>query len=370
MKDQKVLISGASIAGLSTAWWLNHIGYQVTVVELAGAPRVDGAAVDLNGPTVEIAKQMGLYKQLKSFHLGVDRIEYKNADDVTEGTMIINDGSESSGDEIEIEREKFVEVLMGALKNKVEFMFSNTITALEETGDSITVAFNHGSQRIYDLVIGCDGSHSATRKIWFGPENDYVHFLGAYFSISIINKVLVPQRTMQTFSVPYKSVMLNAYNHKTDIIFLFISETNIPYNYRDIARQREIIDQQFEGQGWRTAELLEEIEQSDSFYFDKFCQIKMPSWSKGRVALVGDAAYCPSPAAGQGGSLAIQGAAAIADALLKHKGNHELAFMEYDNSLRPAIEEIQAIAEQNVKTNFVLKTEGEIRKRNTEAKLF
>ncbi|MBB6108516.1 2-polyprenyl-6-methoxyphenol hydroxylase [Mucilaginibacter lappiensis] len=370
MKDQKVLISGASIAGLSTAWWLNHIGYRVTVVELAAAPRIDGAAVDLNGPTVEIAKRMGLYEQLKSYRLGVDRIEYKNADDVTEGTMIINEGPESPGDEIEIEREKFVAVLTGALKNKVEFMFSNSIAGLEEIADGITVTFNHGSPQIYSLVIGCDGAHSGTRKIWFGPEAAYAHSLNAYFSISIVNKVLVPQRTMQAFSVPYKSVMLNAYNHKTDIIFMFVSETDIPYNYRDTAQQRQIITAQFEGQGWRTTELLKEIEQSESFYFDRFCQIKMPSWSKGRVVLVGDAAYCPSPAAGQGGSLAMQGAAAIADALLKHNGNHELAFTEYDRNLRPSIEEIQTIAEQNVKTNFVLKTEEEIRRRNAEAKLF
>jgi 2-polyprenyl-6-methoxyphenol hydroxylase-like FAD-dependent oxidoreductase len=370
MKDQKVLICGASIAGLSTAWWLNHIGYQVTVVELASAPRIDGAAVDLNVPTVEIARRMGLYEQLKSYRLGVERIEYKDANDVTEGTIIINDGTGAPQDEIEIEREKFVEVLMRALKNKVEFMFGDNITALEETEDGITVNFNHGGSQNYNLVIGCDGAHSGTRKIWFGPEAAYAHSLNAYFSISIVNKVLVPQRTMQVFSVPYKSVMLNAYNQKTDIIFMFVSETDIPYNYRDSAQQRQTIVQQFEGQGWRTAELLKEIEQSDSFYFDKFCQIKMPSWSKGRVALVGDAAYCPSPAAGQGGSLAMQGAAAIADALLKHNGDHELAFMEYDRNLRPSIEEIQTIAEQNVKTNFVLKTEEEIRRRNKEAKLF
>lgn len=369
MKNQKVLISGASIAGLSAAWWLNSIGYRVTVVELAAAPRTEGAAVDLNTLAVETAKRMGLYEQLSACRLGVDRIEYKNADDETEGTIVINDGSEPPADEIEIEREKFVAVLMGALKNKVKFIFSNHITALEETEDGITATFHHGSTQAFDLVIGCDGSHSGIRKTWFGPENDYEHFLGAYFSINIVNKLLVRQRTMQTFSVPYKSVMLNAYNHKTDIIFMFLSETDIPYSYRDTGRQRQIIAQQFDGLGWRTAELLKEIEQSDSFYFDKFCQIKMPSWSKGRVVLVGDAAYCPSPASGQGGSLAMQGAAAIADALVKHCGSHELAFMEYEHNLRPSIEEIQAVAEQNVKTHFILKTEEEIRQRNTEAKL-
>jgi 2-polyprenyl-6-methoxyphenol hydroxylase-like FAD-dependent oxidoreductase len=367
MKDQKVLISGASIAGLSTAWWLNHLGYRVTVVELAPAPRVDGAAVDFNEPTVVISKRMGLYEQLKAHRLGVDRIEYKNAADETEGTIIID---ENSGDEIEIEREKFVAVMMSALENEVAFIFRDSVVAMEETGDGMQVTFRNGDPQNFDLVIGCDGSHSGIRRIWFGAEADYVHSLGAYFSISIVPKVLVPLRTMQTFSVPYKSVMLNAYNGKTDIICMFVSETEVPYDYRDTAQQRRIIADKFAGDGWRTTELLEEIAQSDSFYFDRFSQIKMPSWSKGPVVLVGDAAYCPSPAAGQGGSLAMQGAAALADALLQHSGKHELAFLDYERSLRPSIEEVQAMAEQNVKTHFVLKTEVEIRKRNSEAKLF
>ncbi|MGY3213649.1 FAD-dependent monooxygenase [Mucilaginibacter sp. HD30] len=258
MKDQKVLISGASIAGLSTAWWLNHLGYRVTVVELAAAPRIDGAAVDINVPTVAIAKRMGLYEELKAHRLGVDRIEYKNAADETEGTIVLG---ENSGDEIEIERDKFVKVMMNALQNKVDFLFSDSVTAMEETGDCMQVTFKKSAPQSFDLVIGCDGSHSGIRRIWFGPEADYAHSLGAYFSISIVPKVLVPQRTMQTFSVPYRSVMLNAYNQKTDIIFMFVSETEIPYDYRDTAQQRRVIAGQFAGDGWRTAELLEEIGQ-------------------------------------------------------------------------------------------------------------
>ena len=61
--------------------------------------------------------------------------------------------------------------------------------------------------------------------------------------------------------------------------------------------------------------MLREMAGSNNFYFDKLCQIKMPSWTKGRVALVGDAGYCASPAAGKGGSSAIDGAAALADAV-------------------------------------------------------
>lgn len=369
-KDKKVLVSGASIAGLSTAWWLNHIGYNVTVVEQAPAPRTAGAAVDINMPTVEIAKRMGLYEKFKVHQLGVDRIEYKNTDDITEGTINISEYAEHDSDEIEIERDRFVEVMMHELGRDVTFIFSNSISSLEEAENSINVAFKTGLQESYDLVLGCDGSHSGTRKVWFGPEDDYAHAMGAYFSISIVNKLLVPQRVMQTFSVPNRSIMLNGYNNKTDIIFMFLSDSEIPYDYRDIDQQRQIISEQFKNTGWRTTELLNEIEQSGNFYFDRFCQIKMPKWSKGRVALIGDAAYGPSPASGQGGSLAMQGAAAVADALFKHNGAHHLAFEEYELNLRPHIEAVQSMAAQNVKDHFILRTEEEIRKRNTEAKLF
>jgi 2-polyprenyl-6-methoxyphenol hydroxylase-like FAD-dependent oxidoreductase len=166
--------------------------------------------------------------------------------------------------------------------------------------------------------------------------------------------------------VPDKAIMLNAYNNKTDIIFCFNSDEEIPYDYRDEAQQRKIILEAFAGQSWRTAELLEEVQQSKSFYFDKFCQIKMPSWTKGRVALVGDAGYCASPAAGMGASLSVSGAGALADALLKHQGNFELAFHDYNQNLRPFIEEVQAIAELNVRENFIPRTEEAIRKRNTQ----
>jgi 2-polyprenyl-6-methoxyphenol hydroxylase-like FAD-dependent oxidoreductase len=170
---------------------------------------------------------------------------------------------------------------------------------------------------------------------------------------------------MQLYSEPDKFVMLNAYNNKTDIVLSFRSEKEIPYDYRNEEQQREIILEQFAGQSWRTAELLEEVQHSKTFYFDKYCQIKMPSWTKGRVALVGDAGYCASPAAGKGGSLAIDGAAALADAFQQHKGNFELAFQDYNKKFRPFIEEVQAAAVIMLE-QLLPKTEEAIRKRNTE----
>lgn len=370
-KDKKVLVSGASIAGLSTAYWMNRLGYQVTVVEMASEPRTAGAAVDLRGITVDIAKRMGIFEQLKAHRLQVEKVEFKNAEDVTEGSILLaNDDAELPEDEIEIERDKFIPYLFNALKNDVEFIFKNSITALNETEDDIEVTFKDGLQKAFHLVFGCDGMHSGVRKIWFGDETEYAHFMNAYFSLTIVNKLLVKQKTMQMYNVPDKAITLNAYNNKTDIIFCFYSEKEIPYDYRDIEQQRKIISEQFSGQSWRTSQLLEEVEKSKNFYFDKFCQIKMPSWTKGRVALVGDAGYCASPAAGMGASLSMNGAAALADALEEHNGDFHLAFEDYNKNLRPFIEEVQATAELNVKENFIPRTEEEIRKRNAQTQPF
>jgi 2-polyprenyl-6-methoxyphenol hydroxylase-like FAD-dependent oxidoreductase len=367
IKGKKILVSGASMAGLSTAWWMNHLGYEVTIVEIANQPRTAGAAVDIKGPAIDAVLRMGIIEQLKLNRLQVERVEFKNAENITEGSFAVRpEGTELPDDDIEIEREQFVRILRNELKDHVEWLFNNSITSLNETADHIQVGFRHGPQRSFDLVVGCDGIHSAVRKIWFGHEKEYTHFLNAYFSISITDKLLIPQKTMQMYNEPDRSIILNAYNNKTDIIFTFYSANEIPYDYRDAGQQRKMIQEHFSGLRWRTADLLEEVEQANNFYFDKFCQIKMPSWTKGRVALVGDAGYCASPAAGMGASLSVAGAAALADALVKHTGNYEPAFQNYNNNLRPFIEEVQAAAEINIKENFIPRTEEAIRKRNTE----
>lgn len=371
ISQQKVLISGAGIAGISTAWWMNKTGYKVTVVEMAPLFRTGGAAVDIRGAAIDVVKRMDIYEQLKAACLSVDQIELRNTDDIIESLIVLNEASgQPQEDHIEIERDKFFDIVYAAMQGEVEFIFNNKIIGLSENEEGITATFEHGPESEYDLVLGCDGMHSGIRKIWFGPESDYACFLEAYFSITIVNKLLIQQKTMRTYSMPGKAVMLNAYNHKTDIIFCFVSEKEISYEYKNVRQQQAIIAGHFASAGRRIAALLEEVKQPENFYFDKFCQIKMPFWSKGRVVLVGDAAYCASPAAGMGGSLAVMGAAALADALQKHKGAPEPAFRDYDKNLRPFIEEVHANAFQNLRENFLPRTEEAINRRNREMTSF
>ena len=367
VNDKKVLVSGASFAGLSTAYWLNKLGYQVTVVEISKSLKKGGTPVDIRENTVDIVKRMGIFQLIEQNRLAPKMMEFKNADDLTVGFFQEENGEHIHHDEYEIERDVLLAILFDIVKNDVEFIFSDSITALEETEDKVHATFKNSPQRSFDLVFGCDGIHSAVRRIWFGHEAEYVYFLEQYFSITIVNKLLINDDTAQMFNVPDKAVMLNAYNNKTDIVLCFRSEEEIPYDYRDEEQQRKIILEQFAGAGWRTAELLEEVMRSKTFYFDKLCQVKMPSWTKGRVALVGDAGYCASPAAGRGGSLAIDGAAALADAFQKHNGNFELAFQAYNQDFRPFIEEIQAEAVNVGLEMLVPRTEEAIQKRNLQA---
>ncbi len=363
--NKNVLVSGASFAGLATAYCLNKLGYKVTVVEIAKGLKKGGTPVNIGAETKDILKRMGLSEPVQTNRLKMEGMEFKNADDVTEGSMWQQPDGERADDDWEIERDTLLDIMFASVKDDVAFVFSNSIAALDETENDIHVSFKDGSRRSFALVFGCDGNHSLVRKLQFGDETQYAYFLGQYFSITIVDKLLIRENTTQMFNAPGKVVMLNAYNKKTDIVLCFFSEKEIPYDYRDEEQQRNIISEQFTGQGWRTPELLEEVRKSKMFYFDKINQIKMPSWTKGRVALVGDAAYCASPAAGMGGSLAIIGAAALADMFRKHHNNFELAFKDYNESFRPFIEDVQANA---VKALDVLipKTAEAIRARNTQ----
>ncbi|MDF2696794.1 MAG: Oxidoreductase protein [Labilithrix sp.] len=365
--DKKVLVSGASFAGLATAYWMSQLGYAVTVVEIGPGLRTGGTAVDIRGNTVDIVKRMGIFEAIRANRLSLQRWEMKNADDRTERTLVLRaEGEPPAGDEYEIERNTLLNILFATVKERCEFVFGDRITGLSETTDGVNVTFDKGSSRSFELVLGCDGMHSGVRKIWFGDEAQYTHFLQQYFSITIVDKLLIPRDTAQMFNVPGKAMMLNAYKNNTDVIFSFVSEEEISYDRRDEAQQRKIIRNQFAGVGWRAQELLNEVDGSTSFYFDKLAQIRMPAWSRGRVVLVGDAGYCASPAAGMGGSLALDGAAALADAMRAHGGDYTRAFRAYDQNLRPFIDEVQAEAVRTGLETLVPRTEEAIRARNAK----
>ena len=344
------MISGASFAGLATAFWMKKLGYGVTIVEVAESLKRGGTPVNIRGGTVDIVKRMGLFDQIEAHRLRMEPTEFKIAGDETKRSSANRAGGNALSVEYEIERDVLLNLMFATLNNGTEFMFGDSIASLKEENDGITVSFKKGARRSFELVFGCDGVRSDLRKNWFGRAAEFSHFLGAYGSVTIVDKLLIPENTAQLYNEPGRLAVLSAYNNKTDIILIFSSEKTIPYDYRDKDQKRDTLIKNFSGGGWRVPELLEEVQRADNFYFDALSQIKMPSWARGRVALVGDAGYCASPAAGMGGSLAIDGAAALAGAFEEHGTDFESAFQHYDESFRPHVEGVQASAVDFIST--------------------
>lgn len=100
--------------------------------------------------------------------------------------------------------------------------------------------------------------------------------------------------------------------------------------------------------GWVRPKLLELMRSAPDFYFDEMSQIVMDHWSIGRVALVGDAAYCASPLSGQGTSLALLGAAVLAGELKLARTDHGLGFANYFKRFHPYTQRTQFLASDSI----------------------
>jgi 2-polyprenyl-6-methoxyphenol hydroxylase-like FAD-dependent oxidoreductase len=351
---KRVLISGASFAGLTTAIWMHRLGYQVTVVENAPGLRKGGTPVDLRSDAMAIFDRMGLLANVRGKALPPRTTQFADIDgapiatmepEATADTIVIDDYEIHRHDDVEIHREDLLAILFAEVENTSEVIFNDSITDLTETPQGVRATFRGGPTREFAMVLGCDGNHSTTRRLWFGPEAEHSHFLHNYTSVTVVNGALITPWTSRIQNTPGRTLLLHSYDTTTDVVLVFHADEEIPYDYRDIDEQKQVIRDHFAGAGEPFTDVVDRALTADNFYFDKLSQNRLPAWSSGRVALVGDAAYCPSPAAGMGGSVAILGATALHDAFVTADGDIEGAFAEYDRSFRPTAEKIQTETE-------------------------
>jgi 2-polyprenyl-6-methoxyphenol hydroxylase-like FAD-dependent oxidoreductase len=338
-----VLVSGASFAGLATAYWMNELGYEVTLIEIASELRKGGTPIDIEGESIQVLTRMGMIDAVRAKALPPRGLEFKNADGSTVGT--IEPEFESGEEKYEIHRDDLLDILFNSIKDTVEILFSCSIKEIKDERGIVTVLLGNDSEREYAMVFGCDGNRSNTRKLVFGDTENFSFYMGGYFFLKVVsNTDILPANVTQVFSEPGRTVLLNGYKDRMDIGFAFRSEHEIEYDYRNRSQQRRMLHDHFDGLGWKVSDLLSLVDTDNEFYFDMLNQIRMPVWFKGRVALVGDAAYCVSPLAGMGGSMAIIGAARLADALRHNEDDYTAAFQEYDDKLRTFVDEVQAKA--------------------------
>jgi 2-polyprenyl-6-methoxyphenol hydroxylase-like FAD-dependent oxidoreductase len=131
---------------------------------------------------------------------------------------------------------------------------------------------------------------------------------------------------------------------QTAFLFVFAQNNKLNVAQHDIAAQKDILRSRFGDDGWECPEILVRLEATDDLYFDAVSQIRMPRWSRGRVALIGDAAYSPSLLAGAGSAFAMLGAYILAGELKKARGDHMVAFAGFEGAMRGFIEKEQKSA--------------------------
>ncbi|WP_336215321.1 FAD-dependent monooxygenase [Nonomuraea sp. LPB2021202275-12-8] len=339
--NKRILISGASIAGLTLAYWLAGYGFQPVVIERAPGLRTGGNGVDVRDQAAEVAEQMGIMGQIRAATTDVQGIKFVNAAD--QGVARI--GFPSDG-EVEIMRGDLVSILHRAAGDAVTYIFGDSIKTLEETGDGVAVTFEHGPARRFDLVIGADGLHSTLRKLAFGPESQFLQHRDHYFAFADTDASVGENRWMTMYNLPGKMAgIYRSGNHtQAKAYFIFRSEEPIAYDHRDVEQQKRLISAAFAGESsWRVRDLLAGALADPDFYFDALSQVRMASWSSGRTAVVGDAAYCASPASGAGAELALVGAYRLAGEFAAADGDHEVAFRRYEEGHRALVERKQQI---------------------------
>ena len=333
----RVLVSGASVAGPTLAYWLSRHGFSVTVVESSPALRkAGGHAVDLFKPAMDIAEKMGVLHDVEAKATGTDVIEgYREGRD---RRYVIDIGrlmSAVSDRHVEIMRDDLSQILYDACRDQVDFRFGESIARITEDTTGVDVAFESGSSERFDLVIGADGLHSNVRRLVFGPESDFATWIGAYLAVaSVPNYLQLSDRMVVTSGVDRMAGVYSAAQmDDARAVFMFRPRHELDYDYRDVARQKLLLRKAFDNFGPHVTRMLDEAERADAFYLDSITQLRMDTWSCGRVSLVGDAGYCPGPAIGGSTSLAMVGAYVLAGELAAADGDHTRAFAAYETAM-------------------------------------
>jgi 2-polyprenyl-6-methoxyphenol hydroxylase-like FAD-dependent oxidoreductase len=342
MKNKSVLISGASVAGPAVAFWLHRYGFQPTIVERAPAIRPGGYAIDFRGASVQVLERMALLPEVQRMQTRIGAITIVDRNNKKVASM--PDGFTSG--ELEIMRGDLAGIFYQATQKTTEYIFDDSIAAMEESDAGVDVLFQRGGRRRFDLVVGADGLHSKVRSLAFGDEANFVRYLGYYVSIFTIPNYLHLDRSGLYYGTLGKKVGIFSGRDQTEAkASFFFATPPLSYDRRDTEQQKSILRDHFQREGWEVPLLLKFMETAPDFYFDSVSQVKMKPWSAGRSVLLGDAAYCASPLSGMGTGMAVVGAYILAGELAQADGDYALAFERYESLMRGFVEQCQKIAD-------------------------
>lgn len=340
-----ILVSGASMAGLTAAHWFARLGHRVTVVERAAGLRPGGAPIDVRGRALGTAERMGILQQIDDEKVEV--IDPRPVFDRT-GTQVATIDlrwfANETDDDIEITRDRLNNILLRSIVGEVEYRFETSITSIADGPGGVDVTFTEGPAGHYALVVGADGLHSNVRRLVFGPEKAFIRHLGYY--VSLVDLPRQRPWTIGMINIPGLTISVRNPGDGPRCMVLAASP-ELDYDYRDVADQRRVVDGFLSRvDAWQVPELRAAFADPGArgFYFDSVSQTHMPSWIQGNCAVIGDAGHCPALLSGMGTTLAMVAAETLATTWTEHGGDTAAASPHFHERLRPYVDQCQAFA--------------------------
>lgn len=358
LQNKDVLISGASAAGPTLAYWLHHHGFSPTVVERAPGLRAGGYAIDLRGAAIEVAERMGVMEDARNNSTHVRTTLFVDSANQTLATMQPNFGrGEGCNGDVELLQDHLATIFYRATEGKVEYLFGDSIASIDEHEDRVDVTFENGPSRSFDLVIGADVAHSNVRRLVFGGEEQFTRYLDRCAVIfSIPNYLNLDATWLWHFRPGIIAAIMN-YGPFTRCLFMFASP-RVKFDSRNIEQQKRIVADAFANEkGWEFPRLIEEMWKAPDFHFDEVGQIRMDLWFR-RISLIGDADSAPTLITGQGTSTAVVSAYVLAGELAAAGGDHRVAFERHEQECRSFLEQNQRLVGDNKEMTIPLSDEG------------
>jgi 2-polyprenyl-6-methoxyphenol hydroxylase-like FAD-dependent oxidoreductase len=342
-----ILINGGGIAGPSLAFWLARQGHTVTIAEQARQLRTGGQAVDFRGPALAVLEKMGLLAQVQASATQMGPLVLVDARGKEVGRL----PAEVISGELEIHWGDLARILYQAVRQDVNYRFGVRVTELDDDGRRVGVTFSDASTGSYDLVIGADGLHSGTRRLVFGPEEQYVTQLGQCFGFfDIENRLRLDHCGMAYIDAGRTAALQGIEPDNPARASFFLTDPHLDFDYRDTDGNKRLFAQRYAGMGWEVPNLLQGLAKASEVYFDSIAQVHLPSYSRGRVCLIGDAAWCATPRSGMGTTLAMVGAYVLAHELRTAGDDYAAAFAQYQRLLAPYVARCQKLAIATLRT--------------------
>lgn len=352
MSKLRVLISGGGIAGPSAAFWLSRLGHSCTIIERFLSLRTGGQQIDIRGQGIEAAKRMGILEDIRKNAVDEHGLQWVDSQGKQKALLEKNDsgkGRQSFTSEFEVMRGDLCKIIYEATKDKAEYRFGTSIESFENVGDKVNVKFSQGSDESYDLVIAADGQGSRVRRELFADEPDAVqvrdlNLNGCYYNLP---REAGDKNLATVYSAPGRRVISTRWHSKDNgQAYLFTMSHLEEFKEamsQGVDAQKKLFEEIFKDAGWQAPRLLKAMYQTEDFYAQSVVQVKTKTWSKGRVVLLGDAGYAPSPLSGVGTTLAIVGACVLGGEIGRHGHDIPRALKAYEDTLRPFVEKSQKL---------------------------